>query len=732
MFPLSFKISSVPSRQIVSDLLVNVAEDHHSLLYVGKAKPTQVVISYVGMPEPSANDIEVAPSNEAYGDVSIIENSFLTRYARRNTDKVFDMPLRNVLITDVLASDESTERPLFYKHVISSGGMSSVEILDLNMEPVFSDSWKLLVSDEEIAVYHDLRPEIDQESGRTILYYIRYVNEDGIPIFSLLENTPVFRAATLFDDNFQRQRLFTVRKVGPKYRYRILYQGAGPFYTRPTEEGQIKILKPLVAQSKDPWYLEVTDGELVGKFGAERFLYSLPEYHSQAFDPVEPVFYHGTQECLPLTETLVKIPFGNLIIDREHPISLLVTDSTFHPRVGYTTSTDEEDAFWIDKIYRRRFDGTTLKAKLLSATEEGVSFNKTLGIAHLPIELNPEDLVFVRAHSELRTMKYLGLNVNPLHNRAMLDHRAVLYVLPEAELSETRQGLQHLLLDKLDTITGWSDPRLGDDELIESLNPTFDRTGYSNFLENNPHVLILGTVMVNRNANINDLLLIDMRRKGGVLTPDIESELPSLLETYAELQWISDDSVAGRALPLLGVSTVDVPFRLTEKGGGVFSQGDIETIVNKHLALGSLPLINHYADTPLILDALFSHGFDVLGVSWREVGDTETYRIFFSNDARGPFSYLDVTGIAHDVFPNVQTAAVYFGNSATPDTEFVPEQKIYVKVAPLINGEEWPSSAIVEVTLNIAGGASLLRLEALLASPPVLGTSLSAQISEAA
>lgn len=731
MLPIRFGVTDVTTTRQVCNIQISIQEDYRHLVYVGKPQPHQVPISFVGMPETSSKNIQIKDLYEIPGGFSIMENSYTVRFLQRFTNKVFDLPSRSALMTDITVTDTTGEpEPLFYKHVLSSGFSASPEILDQDMNPVRPGTFKLIVQDSEIAVYHNFSPDIDPVSNRVRVHYIRYTTNAGIPVFTLLETTPAFKEGTLFDWPLNSKRLYTVRQLGSKFRYRILYNGVGPFYLKLTHDSQIKLKKPLLARSTEPWYLRITDGELVSTFDGTWEKYSIPEYHFQAFTPVEPIQYSGTQECKVITNNLVLAPFGHLLVDNQHRIEFLVTDDTLKPKHGYTSSQEEGRRFWVDRLGKWRAQGGIIKFPLSKFSDADISLNKTEGVIHLPVELLPTDRVFVRAYREVKDYTYMSLNLNPLHNRKLLKGRAVIYILPDSQLDESQIAVQHLVLDVDDNIVDWSDPRLGDEELIEELAEG-EGTAFERFQADYNKVLILGVISISREASLNDLTFIDVREKGGGLAEDIEKNLPKFLEELPELQWISDDSVSGRSIPLLGSFTVDLPFSLLEEAGGHFTKADIEEIVKRHMSLGGFPVINYYADVPVIGKAYYNQSTSALTLSWTSVEHADKYRVYVSGEKNGGYGFTDVTPSADTFLPNSLTSAIpLIGGVAAPLIRFDPTTKIYAYVAPLKDGHEWPASEIVVMDLTQLNNSVNLLLSAQIASAPNFSFNLSADIIE--
>lgn len=716
MLPIHFSISGVSVTKVACDLSVSITDDYRKLVYTAKPRADQVPISYIGFPETTTSNIKIVPLTENGPNVGIVENSYLTRYAKKTDARVFDLFSRYALITNISTLDEGgNEVPLFYKHEFPQGFTSTPRILDQDMNPVSPLLYKILINDSEIALFHNLTQEFSLEGGRVRAYYIEYSTEQG-PVFQLLQSSPAFREVTLRDWPDIHRRLFSVRKVGSKYRFRILYQGAGPFHIKLLERSQIGVKPPIRAASGDPWFLRISDGELMGRTSSGWERYHIPEYHFQSFVPVEPFAYSGSLECVPLTENLIASPAQNITTDENHRVEILVTNEALEPLRGYTTLPDSPRQFWIDRLGEYRPKGSIIKQSLVSFATAGVSVEFSSGLIHLPEPIGPTDRVFIRCFHELHDYTYRGLNLNPLHNPNLIRERALIYVRPESQLDELQTAVHHIFLDTNDTITGTSDPQLLTEEgtLVDAVLPGDGFSGLGKFNELYPKFLKLAVVSIDRSCSIDDIVFVDVREKGGSLQDRIENNLTNYLDDYPELLWVSEDSIEGRPIPMLASSVVKLPFSILEEGGGIFTRKDAEDAVYKHMSAGSHAIIEYYADLPEIKDVVYVDMFGAIWVTWTHVNDADGYNIYLSGTPESGFVSVYKEGSAHSLISDARLAAVTFGADASNDVILTPGGKIYLYIAPVKNGYEWPASELIEVDLSSVIGSSTSLLDAII------------------
>jgi hypothetical protein len=172
-----------------------------------------------------------------------------------------------------------------------------------------------------------------------------------------------------------------------------------------------------------------------------------------------------------------------------------------------------------------------------------------------------------------------------------------------------------------------------------------------------------------------------------------------------------------------------LPFSILEEAGGPFNKLDVEKIVSRHTSLGSYPIIKYYAETPNITRAFYSGDFTLLILSWTNVEHADSYRIYISGEKNTGYGYVDVD-IANDGFlPDCSTTAIPLVGSMFPVLmQFTPQDKIFVYVAPLKNGFEWPASNVAMIDLTTHSNVINLLLSAEIGSTPNLSFALSAEI----
>jgi hypothetical protein len=149
------------------------------------------------------------------------------------------------------------------------------------------------------------------------------------------------------------------------------------------------------------------------------------------------------------------------------------------------------------------------------------------------------------------------------------------------------------------------------------------------------------------------------------------------------------------------------------------------------MSLGAFPIINYYAETPIIERAVYIEDTVALLLSWSGVAHADQYRIYISGEKNGGYGFTDVTPEVDSFLPNSLTATIpLVGSLNTPLIQLTPADKIYVYIAPLRNGHEWPASEIAAIDLTHNSNSINLLLSASITSAPNFTFDLNAEIIE--
>lgn len=363
--------------------------------------------------------------------------------------------------------------------------------------------------------------------------------------------------------------------------------------------------------SSRPWFLDVFSGRFVyQKAGSDyMFVYELPEYLNQNFDP-----RYGGRQLLYRKETPIVIgegKGGTKIQLPSHPV----------------TNTKElylwingEPAWWGDERMLAPGGALDLETRRYNVVDADLK-NGFLTIgpglpANAQIEAwyhyHPPHYTYQGYKGKDSRFYYLDLNPTAGHvvtlesasgspidfyTNELLGKAIYLYLLPayvlHKEFNATAQKdvwvqvdlrnksvLRHSLTPTPERLFGWAGSSASWIAAQEGI-PTGDV------------VKLLAEVTLSQNVALNKMSLIDTRSRGGGLRKDVRLE-----SLGVEAQYCWDIGFwDGEPYHQNGVVVVRLPQRVLKEYGGLFSADQVRETVEKHLEFGNLALIEYLPPT---------------------------------------------------------------------------------------------------------------------------------------
>jgi hypothetical protein len=106
------------------------------------------------------------------------------------------------------------------------------------------------------------------------------------------------------------------------------------------------------------------------------------------------------------------------------------------------------------------------------------------------------------------------------------------------------------------------------------------------------NLVLIGAIYVRPNSSFYSLQVTDTRTRGGGILEEISDELRKELEPDSDFYW-DIGYWDGEAYPENAVIVVRLDRKLLRDFGGRFTEDEIQTAVNKHIAFGTLALIEY-------------------------------------------------------------------------------------------------------------------------------------------
>ena len=126
-----------------------------------------------------------------------------------------------------------------------------------------------------------------------------------------------------------------------------------------------------------------------------------------------------------------------------------------------------------------------------------------------------------------------------------------------------------------------------------TIRHTFNKNDLMLLQMAHPELIVIGSIKMINNYTPYDIITLDTRKRGGGLNESISREK---IERTDELSLNLWDITAfdGRSFHPNGITIIKLPKGILIDNGGRFTNDDVKEIVEKHLALGVMPIIKYY------------------------------------------------------------------------------------------------------------------------------------------
>jgi len=592
--------------------------------------------------------------------MSALENSpeFVTGEDSFNNN-MFSSFYKDVLITDVYTADIPSQpvKPLYYRHLLPGNiDSASVSILDSGFAKINPNSYRViehpeynedgtLTGDiESVGVYNNLENSFDEDSGDLTVYYLQYIDLAGTTTTILLNNEPVYKEATFADINWVTFNLKTwvkaylINQVGNYYEFTLPQKQN---YSIKYEESiRIKLEKPVINSNELPWFVRVTNGAFAYTDGSHSFIYHVPEFSNQQFNPVEPY-------KLILGEQVDKVGPG--IVQLKHtplafsamPVDIIVKDRDSSVLYALTTNILKTGTEYYSE---------GVATGVIWNSDKILSYDSNSGLVQLDIDLKD---YYTTTASYYYTEKYYEfslVDLNPLINPDVLENTYVIYLVPETDYtSGLESAINYLRVGRDGLIKYCSQSDISSDVVgtpygrpINQSEAPGSATDFLRLytLEAPPgfvgrdypnRYLVLAELSVVRQTSVDDVVILDDRQLGGGIKDDYDALAK---QKNPEVTWYGDIGLGGgMSYPGRAVVIVRLPHCLLSDYGGPFTKSQIYDVVKRHMAFGHYPVIDFYGIIPKIsFKETATTG--QLKVYWPSEGQDCTYNVYYSNGDR--------------------------------------------------------------------------------------------------
>jgi len=662
---LKFIVSSV-SKEFETDCFMNVVKRREDLSFRTSVGLSSANVGFVsGDPLGPSNSLSISDRSTALAGNRPRESNYTSLNAIS-----FEISTEEFLLTNVFTDEERTIQPLplFFKHTLNTTNLpSGAELMSvkiLNHLLLEQEVAELKVDLTNGIIYNNLVNSYDSATEWTV-YYVRYKVKNGTRIDTftdLLDNVTQFQVAEFEDLGTDMKLLPTAEAYLIEESldgFTVTLPALADYAFKSLAESRLRVVKPTTTSLSDPWFVRVSNGKFFSRVGGTLYKYRVAEFLSQSFFPEAPIKISRDELAAPITRSLIKTDYEALTEDSslDMYVDVQIANVSGVALAAYTTnSINEGETAENGKVYE--YWNKTDRAGIRSIDHE-TGFIDVEGIL-----LKETDKVTCTYYYEERHYEFASIDFNPISNRQILDSTLVLFIDPEAAGETKTQTLYYLLLDQTGRCLASNWPDYDNDTqlltngsvLFYELVPPYLTSPPTNEIfiddytvEVSGVFLVLADVTVDEGSHIDDLILIDSRRRGGGIRDDRYEEA---LVLNPELVWNWDQG-NWDGVPYRGTATymVEVPVNVLDGAGGTFRTNQVTDVVERHTAFGVYPITKAYGPdiqvsgiTPAATSISFSwssHGFDI--------DEDLKYNIYKGISVTGPWDLVSGSPVDHSV-----------------------------------------------------------------------------------
>jgi len=365
--------------------------------------------------------------------------------------KSFSTSGRYFLLTDIVGDFvSSVPAPFYWKHVLPSGDIipDSVSILDKNLNDVEDNSFRVVRTEardssdqivsgtyESCAVFSNYRNTFNAETGESDIYYVRY-EVSGSNHYELLNNEPAFSEATADDISSVTGQLKTWRKVyiispGVIYYSITTPHSSTDYFLKSLDRSRIQVSSPVDDGDDAPWFVNISNGGFTTILDGNSYSYSVPEFSSQTFSPLEPYKVEVNEKATLISPDLLKLGHTPLKVDSSmFSMEVLIQDVDGNTVYALTTDTSKASETYLEGG-ERIFRSLSEDAEWVEWDTEGiVGWDSEGGFVHLLRDYSNSYLFKVSYYYKELGYEFTNLNLNPVFDEDYSGQYYVLYCIP--------------------------------------------------------------------------------------------------------------------------------------------------------------------------------------------------------------------------------------------------------------------------------------------------------------
>lgn len=326
----------------------------------------------------------------------------------------------------------------------------------------------------------------------------------------------------------------------------------------------IKLLHPRETGAVSSWYVRIQNGKYSIASNDAIYHYFIPEYYNQVFDK--------------------ELGYPYKRVSKEKPE--VISRSSIKLKCKPLFARDLSDI----RVVKRKDDDTVVDVVV-------DSWNNNDGVINLRDNISINDDIFVDYIFEEDSFTYTGysVSIDNTTRSVCLDcnpnkHHYVSVLNEDNSITDVPT---FMLLDKV--VYVYIRPAV---IITEAENIYNDKVVIHSFEKlseekiNSEKLQLIGLLYIRPNSSFRSLDIIDTRSRGGGVIEAISDEVRRLLEPESDNYW-DIGYWDGEPFNECGVVIVKLDKSMLVKNGGKFTEEEIEVAVNKHIALGTLAIIEY-------------------------------------------------------------------------------------------------------------------------------------------
>lgn len=648
---------------------IHVHKRAEQFIYVNKVRDAAVPIAYLSNPQPDSwknlvivNRSNTVPANSSRllarekKIASVVATAYTSAYGF-------------ILATDRTITDSSgKEKPLFYKHRLPAGCTEATvtQVKNGNRELVEEGYF---IDLEAEAIFTNYVNSFDADSGSYQLYFVSASAADGTVQNTLLNSEPAVQEATWEDLDLStgeltdKYPLYSKERSGSGWTYS--FNRGTRWFIKPLEIGLLQPRRPQNKRPDSPWYLRITNGDVSGVANNMVHRYRVPEFNTQPFIPFNPIKFGTKEDLVIVNRRVLASTRSTLSIDPNQGLHLEIHVEDQEGNLIKIYTTDQA-------LSGVRYSNTDV----FFESDKIASYDNQNGFIALATEIFPNNNYWAKFYYVADDYEYTLVNLNPITNKRMKDHtyvfycvpdvgdadRAIHYLLvgPDGRIKDTSQnlGLTHPNLKLKNADSTFNANTVVGMLYMSDIEDSFLARFGASYANTNAY-LILAEVSAVDVSMLEDQLVVDVRRPGGVIKPDMFAAViaknPRILQSYLGY------GPKGQVVPEVNVMVLEPPLSLLEDYGGQLTQDQAEQSLKVHMPVSGHAVIHWVYPKTSVAATSFIVSQVAITMTWE--GEF-TYRLYRRealsdqwvvlhnevNPAFGEITYADITALSDRVY----------------------------------------------------------------------------------